>query len=445
MIRLHRRLLALLLSPLVALAADGEDMPAIGLHGQATWIRQLKPAFEAPYSGPNSLRPGREWSLSFTGTLDLGVRLWDGAQLHVNPEAAKGVPLSALMGAGGISNGELQRGGTGVMRGYLARAFVQQRIDAGGERERVQADFNELGGQAAQRHWTLTGGLVSLVDFFDPNPYAKDPREQFVNWSFLTHGAWDYAADARGYTFAAIAEYRGRDWALRIGRAAQPRESNGLRLDHDVRRQSGDQIELEADLPWRLPPGPMRGRVLVFRNRVDGGAFADAIAQAGPGVPQFDPVRRLQDKRGWGLTLEAPLAEDAGVFLRASRNDGHVETYAFTEIDRQLSVGSQFTGGRWARPKDRWGLAYAVNGLSPAHRGFLARGGLGAFLGDGALRYGTERIAEGYYRWVLPELGVGGAPLQNAFSAGLQHIANPGYNQDRGPVNVWTVRWHSQF
>lgn len=422
-----------------------DDPPPVALHAQATWIRQYKPSLTAPYSGPNSLQAGREWSSSFTTTADLGVRLWHGAQLHVNPEAARGIPLSHLAGAGGISNGELQRGGSATLRGYPARLFVQQRIDVGGDAERVEAGFNELGGMTATRRWTLTAGLLSLLDFFDPNPYAKDPRSQFTNWSFLTHGAWDYAADARGYTLAAIAEYRAPGWAVRFGRAAQPRVSNGPQLDHDLARQHGDQLEAETDLPIALPAGPLRARALLFRNRVDAGRFDDAIAQALDAAPAVSAVRRLQAKTGWGLTLEAPLGPDQGLFVRANRNDGRVETYAFTEIDRQLAVGGQFGGAAWGRGDDRWGLAYAVNGLSPGHREYLALGGLGAFLGDGALHYGTERVAEGYYRWVLPDLGVGGTKVHNAFSAGLQHIANPGYNRDRGPARVVTVRWHSEF
>lgn len=445
MIRLRHWLLSLLLVPFAASAADGDDMPAIGLHAQATWIRQYKPALGAAYSGPNSLRTEREWSSSLTATADLGVRLWPGAQLHVNPEAARGLPLSHLAGAGGISNGELQRGGSGTLRSYPARFFVQQRVDVGGDTERVEAGFNELGGTAAARRWTFTAGLLSLLDVFDPNPYAKDPRSQFTNWSFLTHGAWDYAADARGYTLAAIAEYRAPGWAVRFGRAAQPRESNGPRLDHDLARQRGDQLEAEADLPVHLPAGPLRARALLFRNRIDGGRFDDAVAQAIDAAPAVSAVRRLQGKSGWGLTLEAPLGPQQGLFLRASRNDGRVETYAFTEIDRQLAIGGQFGGTAWGRGDDRWGLAYAINGLSPSHRDYLALGGLGAFLGDGALRYGTERVAEGYYRWALPDLGLGGTRLQNAVSAGLQHIANPGYNRDRGPARVVTVRWHSEF
>ena len=427
-----------------AFAQDAaEPTPVFGFHAQATYIWQRKPSFNASYSGPKSLVPGAEKSYSFTTTADFGARLWQGAQLHFNPEGAQGVPLSNLTGSGGISNGELQRGSTTSLKKYIGRLFVQQRFDVGTETEKVDADFNELGGNYGARRWTVTVGSFSLLDYFDNNPYAKDPREQFMNWSFLTHGAWDYPADARGYTTGALLEYRTPEWSIRAGRSMQPKESNGLALDRNFRRQYGDQLEVDGNLPVAVAAGPLRGRLVVFRNRTIAGSFADAIAQGG--VPDLSLVRRSQTKTGWGATLEVPLGEDEGLFLRASRNSGNLETYAFTEIDRQVSFGGQFTGGRWGRKQDRVGVAYAINGLSAGHRDYLAAGGQGAFLGDGKLRYGTERVFETYYRMALPEWSMRAGKLKTALSVGFQGITNPGYNRDRGPVEVYSVRWHSEF
>ena len=427
-----------------AFAQDAaEPTPAFGFHAQATYIWQRKPSFNASYSGPKSLVPGAEKSYSFTTTADFGARLWQGAQLHFNPEGAQGVPLSNLTGSGGISNGELQRGSSTSLKKYIGRLFVQQRFDVGAETEKVDADFNELGGNYGARRWTVTVGSFSLLDYFDNNPYAKDPREQFMNWSFLTHGAWDYPADARGYTTGALLEYRTPEWSIRAGRSMQPKESNGLALDRNFRRQYGDQLEVDGNLPVAVAAGPLRGRLVVFRNRTIAGSFADAIAQGG--VPDLSLVRRSQTKTGWGATVEVPLGEDEGLFLRASRNSGNLETYAFTEIDRQVSFGGQFTGGRWGRKQDRVGVAYAINGLSAGHRDYLAAGGQGAFLGDGKLRYGTERVFETYYRMALPEWSMRAGKLKTALSVGFQGITNPGYNRDRGPVEVYSVRWHSEF
>ncbi len=424
-----------------AQAETGEASP-VAIHGQTTFIWQAKPAFNAAYSGPNSMSPLREESYSFTLTGDFGLRLWKGAQLHLNPEGAQGVPFSSLLGAGGLSNGELARGSSTSLQTYPARFYIQQRINAGGELETIEPDFNELGGKFSGKRWTITLGSFSLLDFFDNNPYAKDPREQFSNWAFLTHGAWDYAADSRGYTTGAIVEYRTPSWAVRAARVMQPVESNGLALDTSM-RHFGDQIEAETDLPWRAPGGPMRMRALFFRNAVFAGSFSEALAFRG--IPDVGLVRREQVKTGMGVTLEAPLSEDSGVFLRASRNSGNVETYAFTEIDSQLAVGGQFTGSPWGRARDRWGVAYAVNGLSEDHRAYLSAGGVGFFLGDGRLNYDSERVFETYYRIVLPDLKRGSSKLQSALSLAYHHITNPGYNADRGPVVAYTFRWHSEF
>ncbi len=181
----------------------------------------------------------------------------------------------------------------------------------------------------------------------------------------------------------------------------------------------------------------------MFRNRIIAGSFNDALALGG--VPDVSLVRRAQTKTGWGATLEAPLGEDEGLFLRVNRSSGSLETYAFTEIDQQLSVGGQFTGAAWGRKQDRVGLAYAVNGLSASHRDYLAAGGQGAFLGDGRLNYGNERVFETYYRWTLPEWSMRAGKLQTALSLGFQHVRNPGYNRDRGPVQTYTIRLHTEF
>ena len=430
-------------SALVFAQSTADEPPSAAFHAQTTYIWQSKPAFSAAYSGPNSLSPLKEKSYSFTVTGDMGLNLWDGAQLHLNPEGAQGVPFSNLLGAGGISNGELARGSSSSLITYRARLFVQQRINVGGDMVTVAPDFNELGGQFAAKRWTFTMGNFSLLDYFDNNPYAKDPREQFTNWSFLTHGAWDYAADARGYTQGAMAEYRAPGWAVRAGRAMQPLESNGLVLDGALGRHYGDQFEVEGNLPLAVPAGPLRGRALVFRNRINAGSFADALALGG--VPDVSLVRRDQTKTGWGLTFEAPLSDDAGLFLRASRNSGNLETYAFAEIDRQLALGGQFSGVYWGRSQDRWGMAYAFNSLSDGHQAYLAAGGRGFFLGDGRLNYARERVFEAYYRLVLPEWRGRIGKSQSALSAGFQLITNPGYNRDRGPVKTYTLRWHSQF
>jgi len=421
----------------------GQASPAWAVHGQATWIWQAKPALHAPYSGPNSLSGLAERSYSLTGTLDLGVRLWAGGQLHLNPELGQGEPLSRLSGAGGLSNAELARTSGPELRSFLARAYLLQRWGVGSETENLQPGFNELGGNIATRRWTLVVGTFSLLDFFDLNPYAKDPRSQFFNWANMTHGAWDFAADARGYTSGALLEYRTPQWALRAARTMVPVESNGLTLDSRLGQHYGDQLELESELPLRLSAGPLRASALWFHNRADMASFAEALALGGP--PDVSRVRRDQRKTGWGVSLMAPLGEGSGVFLRASRNDGGTEAFSFTEIDQQWALGGQFNGAAWGRPADRWGLSWVENEISSTHRAYLAAGGLGFFLGDGQLNYAPERIAEAYYRWQLPAWAIRAGQMHASFSLGWQQIVNPGYNQDRGPSQVLSLRWQSAF
>lgn len=430
----------------ITLAPESTDTP-FSLHAQSTWVWQAKPAFGAAYSGPNSLSPLEERSYSLTATADLGLRLWEGAQIHLNPEAAQGVPLSRLTGAGGLSNGELARTSGPEISSYRARLFLMQRWNSSGEFETLAPGFNEVGGSASVNRWTLVLGTFSLLDYFDPNPYAKDPRSQFFNWSHLTHGAWDYAADARGYTTGFMLEYRSPSWAVRGGRAMLPAESNGLTLDGNLGQHYGDQIEVEADLPLRLPAGPMRARALAFRNQAVMGNYSDALTLANTlgATPNIALVRREQTKTGWGFTLQAPLSEDAGLFLRMSRNNGESETFAFTEIDQQTALGGQFTGAPWGRRADHWGLALAINELSAPHRAYLTAGGQGFFLGDGALNYAPERVLETWYRIALPDVATRAGRVQSAVSLGWQHISNPGYNQDRGPVQTYSLRWHSEF
>ena len=446
MTRSPRQLLQLLLLLAGASCQAFETLrepPAWALGAQATWIWQAKPALHAPYSGSNSLSGQEERAYSLTGTLDLGLRLWPRAQLHLNPELSTGVPLSRLSGAGGLSNGELARTSGANLSSYLARAYLMQRWSIGDEAQTLGPGFNELGGRVGTHRITLVVGTFSLLDFFDLNPYAKDPRSQFFNWASMTHGAWDFAADARGYTSGALLEYRTPYWAARVARTMVPVESNGLTLDNRLGRHYGDQLEVESALPLRLAAGPLRASVLWFKNRAQMGSFAEALALGG--TPELSLVRRDQQKTGWGLSLMAPLGEDSGVFLRASRNDGGTEAFSFTEIDQQWATGAQFTGAPWGRGADRWGLTWMENGISEPHRSYLAAGGMGFFLGDGQLKYGPERIVEAYYRWALPRMASSAGRLQSSFSLGWQHVSNPGYNQERGPAQVYSMRWQSAF
>jgi high affinity Mn2+ porin len=405
---------------------------------QATYVWQDKPAFAARYSGPNSLVPWHERGYSFSATAFVGLRPWRGAELYVDPEVVQGAALSRLQGLGGFTNGENQKTGGPDPTAYVARAFLRQTWNVGGKTEAVESDQNQLAGSVTTRRIVLRAGRFAVTDLFDRNDVAADPRTRFLNWSLLTHGAFDYAADARGYSWGAAVEWIHDEWALRAGRFLVPLEPNGLSLDWAAARHFGDQLELEHHHQLAGQPGTLR--LLVFRDRARMSRYADALALAAATgtTPDINAVRwGEQSKRGVGVATEQQLGANASVFARAARADGRTETYSFAEIDSSLSAGALIKGGAWHRADDTVGVAFARNGLSSAHRQYLGAGGLGFFVGDGKLRYRPEHIVEAYYSV---------AATKHAFvTLDWQHIARPAYNADRGPVNVGSVRLHFEY
>jgi hypothetical protein len=414
---------------------DSEDWNA---KLQGTYVWQTKRSFPAAYSGPHSLSPEHERSYSFTATAFLGWRPWSGGELYFDPEVALGVPLSDLTGLGGFTNGEIARTSGPDPTLYRARLFLRQTWGFGGGTEKVESDANQLAGIVDKHRLVLTAGNVSITDLFDDNAYSHDPRTQFLNWSLMTHGAYDFAADARGYTWGLALEYFYDDWAFRAGRFLQPKEPNQLPLDSAIFEHYGDQIEIERAHSVSGQPGKLR--LLAFRNRAKMSKYQDALDLAAltGAAPDINAVRiGEQVKSGFGINLEQAVTKDAGLFARASWADGKTETYAFTEIDRSVSGGLLVKGSAWGREQDTAGAALARNGLSSEHRDYLAAGGLGFFLGDGRLNYRAETIVELFYNL---------NPIKHFWiSFDFQRVRNPAYNADRGPVNVGSIRLHAEF
>ncbi|MBE7940139.1 carbohydrate porin [Ramlibacter aquaticus] len=425
-------------APVEASGEDGQS-DRWNVHFQSTYVWQQKEAFHAPYKGPQSLETERERGYSLSLTAFVGLRLWNGGEFYVHPEGFEGVPFSHLYGLASIQNGELQKNGGPEFKTYWARAFLRQTIDLGGESFHVDDGANQLASDYTKQRVVLTLGRISLPDIFEKSRYANDPRSQFMNWALITHGAWDFAADARSYTVGAAAEVYWNDWAIRGGRFMEPTVANGTRLDFNIMRHHGDQIEVEHTHSIKGLPGSFR--VLVFRNEADAGSYRDAInaALASGGVPDVTSVRKDAAKHGIGVSFDQGVTADTAVFIRASYADDKVEEYAFTEIDNTVSAGASTNGSAWERPDDTVGFAFASSGLNKDHLDYLAAGGLGGFLGDGQLtHYGRERVLEAYYNWQVRK----GAWL----TFDLQQIVNPGYNADRrGPVNVFGGRLHVEL
>lgn len=424
---------------LPAHAAGDQDTPQDhDLKLQATYVWQHKDAVRSPYASPNSLLAAPERSYSFSGTAAFGARVWPGGEVYANAEVGQGVPLSGLTGLAGFTNGEIARTSGPKPKLYLARLFLRQSWNLGGESEFRPSDFNQLAGTVDRRRVVLTAGVLSVIDLFDQNGYNHDPRTQFLNWALFTHGAYDFAADARGYTRGAAVEYFHDDWVLRAGRFMQPREPNQQALDTRLLRHYGDQVELEH--AHRLGDREGRLRVLAYRNRTVMARYDDAIALARQtgGVPDITQVRNgPQTRTGFGLSLEQSLHEHLGLFARAMRTSGQTETYAFTEIDRSAAMGLLARGEAWGREGDTAGVGVARNQLSAARRSYLEQGGISYFIGDGALRYRPEQITEAFYSVAVSR------SLWVTLDG--QYIRNPAYNADRGPVRVASVRFHAEF
>ncbi|MFW2851406.1 carbohydrate porin [Sphingomonas sp. TX0543] len=418
--------------------AQAADQPAQdwAIHGQATLVVQGVGGFASPYGGANSLAP-RQVKETVDATAFIGARPWKGAELWANPEMDQGFGLSNTLGVAGFPSAEAYKVGRASPYFRLQRLFVRQTIGLGGARENVAPGANQLGGMRDVDRIVITAGKFGVGDVFDTNAYAHDPRGDFLNWAAVDAGTFDYAADAWGYSTGIAAElYRGA-WALRIGGFNLSKVPNGETLERDF---SQYQIDAEIEHRHAIAGHPGAVRVTLFRNRGRFSRFDDALALAQATGNPLDPAltRRPMTRIGVHFNLEQELTSDLGLFARAGIADGAIEPYDFTDIDRSAQIGAVLRGSRWRRKDDRIGLALIANGISAAHRRYLDAGGIGVLIGDGRLPHaGAEQIAELFYA----------ARITPALEATIdaQHIANPGYNRDRGPANVLALRLHAAF
>lgn len=408
------------------------------LYFQATSIGDYHGDFPARYSGAHSLQNTWERDVSLTSTLYLGLRLPGDTQIYIDPELAGGRGFSGVNGVANAPNGELPRVATATPKPYLARAYITHDFGFGSKREEVESDANQLSGSRPMTRYSITAGRFTVTDFFDNNRYTHDPRTQFLGWGIMYNGAWDYPADVRGYTWGWMHEFHTRRWTVRYANAAEPRVANGLRFDRRLFVNRGDMFEGEIHYSEGEHPGTLR--LLGFALHTNSGDYAEALrlGQQTGSVPDITAVRRNGTlKYGFGINLEQQITKSVGVFARLGWNDGKTESFAFTAIDRLATGGVSVSGPRWKRPDDVVATALTVSGLSGVHASYLAHGGLDFLIGDGALQYGPEYVWESYYSARL----FGGVFA----SIDLQHIANPAYNQDRGPVWVPSARLHLEF
>ena len=410
------------------------------ISGQANFISQWHPAFRSPYQGPNSLSPDAQDATSRVLTLFTGLEVSGTTEFLCDVQETGGHGIGEALGIGGFTNLDVVRNPTLSKAPYVARLMWHQIIPLSGEKSAAERTPLSLFTQLPVRRLEIRFGKLSLVDFFDLNVYGSDSNFQFMNWSLDNNGAYDYAADTRGYTYAAMMEYDDRHWAVRFAEALMPKVANGINLDADLGRAHSENVEFELHHSL-LPKREAVLRLLGYANHANMGVYSVAIANflAGntpkPDITAHPPQTTI--KYGFGANVEQPLTDWLGVFARWGWNEGQHESYAYTEVDQTEQVGAGAKGTKWKRKQDRAGLAFITNGISRDHQQYLALGGVGFLLGDGKLNYGRENIVETYYTLHV---------WRGIFtSLDAQHIDNPGYNRDRGPVFAPALRLHVEF
>lgn len=404
-------------------------------HGQFTGTYQGAFGFNAAYSGPNSLPSGGQARETVDATLFAGLRPWAGAEIWINPEVDQGFGLANTLGFAGFPSGEAYKVGKVDPYIRLQRLFMRQTINLGGEQQGVDPDQNVLGGAQTANRLVFTFGKMQVTDVFDTNKYAHDPRGDFLNWTLIDAGSFDYAADAWGYTYGMAGEWYQGPWVARLGLFDMSLVPNGERPDDHFTQF---QIVAEGERDYALLGQPGKLKLTGFVSRARMGDYADAIrlAESTGTVPNVLDVRDYRSHTGLSANLEQQVSDELGVFARLGFNDGHQQAYEFTDVNRTASLGAALAGKRWGRPDDTVGVAGVVNDISKDFRAYLEDGGLGVLIGDGQLvRSGPEEILETYYSWAVSKIV--------HLSVDYQFVEHPAYNADRGPVSVLAFRVHA--
>ena len=414
-------------------------------HFQLTVISQSHLGFKSLYSGRNSLANSVEvGATTVTSTLFLGRKLWKGGAVYFNPELSGGRGLSSAVGVAGALNGESYRVGNAAPAVFIARAYLQQLIPLRNTTyENAAEDVNQVADKIPTSRITISAGKFSIGDFYDNNKYSHDPRSQFLNWSLMGNGAWDYPANTRGYTMGVVVELIKPKWALRLSSVAVPRIANAPKMEYNITRAHSETFEIERKININKHRGAIR--LLASNTYSKAPLYADGmIAIAAHDTTLLNIISGKEEgtayggkKIGAGYSFDQELTNEIAIFSRASWNDGKHATWAFTEIDQSFSVGISVKGNKWKRPDDVCGIATVVNGISKGHGDFLKAGGYGFIIGDGTLNYRHETIIETYYNVHLAKYFW--------LTLDYQFVNNPAYNKDRGPVHVFGIRGHIEF
>jgi len=408
--------------------------------GQANFIFQAHADFYAQYSGTNSFTNPGEHALSRVMTLFTGYEFTPRTALYFDEEEAGGGGLSTALGIAGFVNLDVVRNPTLSQLPYIGRLFIEQIIPFSKEKVESERTPLALHTELPARGLAIRFGKFALADFFDNNVGGTDSHYQFLNWTADNNGAWDYAADTRGYTVGLMFDYEDRKWGLRFAEALMPKIANGPNLSANLANSRAENVELELR-PAMLRDRHTTLRLLSYVNHGDIGDYSQSVQLYLHHLTPTPDITATQvqgtTKYGFGINLEQQVANDIFAFARWGWADGKKESFCYTEVESTFEAGVYSKGAQWHRTLDRFGAVFISNGISAAHQSYLANGGLGFLLGDGGLTYGRETIEEAFY-----DAHVWRGMF---FSFDLQHVNNPGYNQVRGPVTVPGLRLHLEF
>ena len=420
------------------------------LGGQANIIFQAHGPFHSPYQGTNSLLSRGEYKPSLIGTIYSGFQINKDSRYATDGlldiESAGGRGISEALGLAGFTNLDVVRNPNLGSKPYLARYELHQVIGLSSKMVESSRTAFSLASSLPQRRLEFWVGRMSLPDLLDLNSIGTDSHLQFLNWSIDNNGAWDYAANTRGYTDALVAEYTDHDFTARYAIGAMPTVANGINLDYAFHRASGQNVELElrhGSGVFGTASSKRKGaiRVLGYVNHANMGvyrtqnqAFLQGLTPK-PDITAHAPATTV--KYGVGFNFEQELTENARVYGQFGWNEGQHESFAYTEIDQTYNVGGDYSMRGFNRPFDKLGVSFVTNAIKKDHQSYLALGGLGFLLGDGRLNYAREDILESYYN-LHAWKGV-------YYALDTQFIEHPGYNKDRGPVLVESIRMHVDF
>jgi len=427
-------------SPVPATFFEHSNTARWWISGQANFIFQAHGDFYAAYSGQNSLKNTSEQAISRVLTLFTGYEFTPNSVIYLDVEEAGWGGISGALGLAGFTNLDVVRNPSLGSAPYIGRLFYEQVIPFSTEMVDTERSPLALQTKLPAKSLSIRFGKFALSDFFDNNVGGTDSHYQFLNWTADDNGAWDYAADTRGYTVGLMFDYEDRNWGIRFAEALMPKVANGSNLDADLARSRAENVELELRYPW-FPNRHTTLRLMNYVNHGNMGDYSEAVALYLRGVTPTPDVTATRVpgtiKYGFGVNLEQELSKDVFFFGRWGWADGKKESFCYTEVESTVEAGIYSKGEQWHRTLDRAGAVFISNGISAAHQSYLAHGGLGFLLGDGGLTYGRETIEEAFYDAHIWR----GAYL----SIDYQHINNPGYNQVRGPVSVPGLRLHLEF